>query len=135
MDTDFTRKKAQGSRQDAQEEVAADQICGALPKGFNPKTYVTRPWKITSYIHDGYRIDLGGRTLEVLATPGHTATLHGRHLLSRDHLALPPRDRLRRLRRLDPSPGRARPANQDGPRRTQHPGRVALSAPAFGGRL
>jgi glyoxylase-like metal-dependent hydrolase (beta-lactamase superfamily II) len=72
MDTDFTRKNAQGSRQDAQQEVAADQICGALPKGFNPKTYVTRPWKITSYIHDGDRIDLGGRTLEVLATPGHT---------------------------------------------------------------
>jgi glyoxylase-like metal-dependent hydrolase (beta-lactamase superfamily II) len=72
MDTNFTRKNAEGSRQDAQEEVAADQICGALPKGFNPKTYVTRPWKITSYIHDGDRIDLGGRALEVLATPGHT---------------------------------------------------------------
>jgi glyoxylase-like metal-dependent hydrolase (beta-lactamase superfamily II) len=72
MDTDFTRKNAQGSRQDAQEEVGADQICGTLPKGFDPKTYVTRPWKITAYIHDGDRIDLGGRTLEVLATPGHT---------------------------------------------------------------
>jgi len=72
MDTDFTRKNAQGSRQDAQEEVAAEQICGTLPKGFNPKTYVTRPWKITAYIHDSDRIDLGGRTLEVLATPGHT---------------------------------------------------------------
>jgi glyoxylase-like metal-dependent hydrolase (beta-lactamase superfamily II) len=72
MDTDFTRKNAQGSRQDAQEEIAPDQICGTLPKGFDPKTYVTRPWKITSYIHDGDRIDLGGRTIEVLATPGHT---------------------------------------------------------------
>jgi glyoxylase-like metal-dependent hydrolase (beta-lactamase superfamily II) len=72
MDTDFTRKNAQGSCQDAQDEVASDQICGTLPKGFNPKTYVTRPWKITAYIHDGDRIDLGGRTLEVLATPGHT---------------------------------------------------------------
>jgi glyoxylase-like metal-dependent hydrolase (beta-lactamase superfamily II) len=72
MDTDFTRKNAKGSRQDAQEEIAPDQICGILPKGFDPKTYATRPWKITSYIHDGDRIDLGGRTLEVLATPGHT---------------------------------------------------------------
>ncbi|HYK50546.1 MAG TPA: MBL fold metallo-hydrolase, partial [Terriglobales bacterium] len=72
MDTDFTRQNAKGSRQDAQEEIAPDQICGALPKGFNPKTYATRPWKITSYIHGGDRIDLGGRTLEVLATPGHT---------------------------------------------------------------
>ena len=72
MDTDFTRQNARGSRQDAQAEVAPDQICGNLPKGFDPKSYATRPWKITSYVHDGDRIDLGGRSLEVLATPGHT---------------------------------------------------------------
>jgi glyoxylase-like metal-dependent hydrolase (beta-lactamase superfamily II) len=72
MDTDFTRQNARGSRQDAQAEIAPDQICGSLPKGFDPQTYTTRPWKITSYVHDGDRIDLGGRTLEVLATPGHT---------------------------------------------------------------
>jgi glyoxylase-like metal-dependent hydrolase (beta-lactamase superfamily II) len=72
MDTDFTRKNAEGSRDDAQAEITPDQICGALPKGFDPKSYVTRPWKITRYIHDGERIDLGGRTIEVIATPGHT---------------------------------------------------------------
>lgn len=72
MDTDFTRKNAQGSTQDAQEEIAPDQICGALPHGFNPQTYTTRPWKITRYVHDGDHLDLGGRTIEVLATPGHT---------------------------------------------------------------
>lgn len=43
-----------------------------LPKGFDPKAYATRPWKITAYTHDGDRFDLGGRTLEVIATPGHT---------------------------------------------------------------
>ncbi len=72
MDTDFTRQNARGSREDAQAEVTPDQICGALPKGFDAKAYVTRPWKITSYIHDGEKIDLGGRGLEVIATPGHT---------------------------------------------------------------
>jgi glyoxylase-like metal-dependent hydrolase (beta-lactamase superfamily II) len=72
MDTDFTRKNAQGSRADAQAEITPDQVCGALPKGFEAKSYVTRPWKITSYIHDGEKIDLGGRTIEVIATPGHT---------------------------------------------------------------
>jgi glyoxylase-like metal-dependent hydrolase (beta-lactamase superfamily II) len=72
MDTDFTRKNAQGSREDAQEEITPDQICGALPKGFDSKGYSTRPWKITVYRHDGDRIDLGGRTLEIVATPGHT---------------------------------------------------------------
>jgi glyoxylase-like metal-dependent hydrolase (beta-lactamase superfamily II) len=72
MDTDFTRKNAQGSREDAQAEITPDQICGTLPKGFDPKSYVTRPWKIKAYIHDRERFDLGGRILEVLATPGHT---------------------------------------------------------------
>ena len=72
MDTDFTRKNAMGSQEDAQAEVTPDQICGALPAGFDPKTYATRPWKITSVILDGDRLDLGGRKLEVVATPGHT---------------------------------------------------------------
>lgn len=72
MDTDFTRKNAMGSQEDAQAEITPDQICGALPAGFDPKTYATRPWKITAVILDGDRLDLGGRKLEVVATPGHT---------------------------------------------------------------
>jgi glyoxylase-like metal-dependent hydrolase (beta-lactamase superfamily II) len=72
MDTDFTRKNAMGSREDAQAEVTPDQICGTLPAGFDPKTYATRPWKNTAIIHDGDRLDLGGSNLEVMATPGHT---------------------------------------------------------------
>jgi glyoxylase-like metal-dependent hydrolase (beta-lactamase superfamily II) len=72
MDTDFTRNDAKGSREDAQAEITPDQICGALPKGFDAKTYRTRPWKITAYMHDGDKFDLGGRTIEVIATPGHT---------------------------------------------------------------
>ena len=72
MDTDFTRENARGSREDAQEEVEAGQICGTLPQGFDRNSYATRPWKITAYQHDGDRIDLGGRSIEVIATPGHT---------------------------------------------------------------
>ena len=72
MDTDFTRKNAMGSREDAQAEITPDQICGALPKEFNSTSYATRPWRIAAYTHDGARFDLGGRTLEVIATPGHT---------------------------------------------------------------
>jgi glyoxylase-like metal-dependent hydrolase (beta-lactamase superfamily II) len=72
MDTDFTRTNAKGSREDAQAEITPDQICGSLPQKFDPRTYVTRPWKITAYIHEGERFDLGGRTIEVIATPGHT---------------------------------------------------------------
>jgi len=72
MDTDFTRQNARGSRDDAQAEITPDQICGTLPKGFDAKSYQTHPWKIAKYIHEGGRVDLGGRTIEVIATPGHT---------------------------------------------------------------
>jgi len=72
MDTDFTRTNAKGSHEDAQAEITSDQLCGDLPKGFNPRTYATKPWKLSHFIHDGFKINLGGRTLEVISTPGHT---------------------------------------------------------------
>lgn len=72
MDTEFTRKNAKGSREDAQGELTDDSICGALPKGFDRQSYSTRPWKITKYLHDGERIELGDRVIEIIATPGHT---------------------------------------------------------------
>src|SRR5713226_7629111 len=72
MDTEFTQTNAKGSREDAQAEITPDQICGDLPKGFDPKTYVTKPWKISRTIGDGFKINLGGRKLEVLSVPGHT---------------------------------------------------------------
>ena len=71
MDVDFTRANARGSRDAAQSEVAPGEICGDLPKGFDRKAYVTKPWKIKAYKQDGDRVDLGGRSLEVIAAPGH----------------------------------------------------------------
>jgi len=72
MDTDFTRKNARGSLADAQAEIAPGQICGNLPAGFNPRTYATKPWKIFHFVQDGFTVNLGGRKLEIIATPGHT---------------------------------------------------------------
>ena len=72
MDTDFTRANARGSSKDAQAEIAAGEICGDLPKNFDPKTYRTRPWRIPAFVRDGFKINLGGRTVEIIATPGHT---------------------------------------------------------------
>src|SRR6202035_2805452 len=72
MDTDFTRANAQGSKEDAQAELAPDEICGALPTGFDAKAYRTKPFHITHWLHDGDEIDLDGRTLKVIGTPGHT---------------------------------------------------------------
>jgi glyoxylase-like metal-dependent hydrolase (beta-lactamase superfamily II) len=72
MDTDFTRASARGSKEDAQAELAPDEICGALPAGFDAKAYATKPFHITRWLHDGDMIELGGRTLRVIGTPGHT---------------------------------------------------------------
>ncbi len=72
MDTAFTRESAKGSSADAQAELEPGNLCGALPAGFDAKTYVTKPWKIDRRIHDGSAFELGGRILEVIATPGHT---------------------------------------------------------------
>jgi glyoxylase-like metal-dependent hydrolase (beta-lactamase superfamily II) len=72
MDTAFTRASAKGSRADAQAEIAKDQVCGALPKNFDPAKYATKPWKISLFVHDHFKVNLGGRTVEIIATPGHT---------------------------------------------------------------
>ena len=72
MDTPFSRSNERGSREDAQAEIQPNELCGALPASFDRQSYRTRPWKVSSRVHDGSRLDLGGRTLEIVATPGHT---------------------------------------------------------------
>lgn len=73
LDTAFTRANAKGSRGDAQTELGPGMLCGDLPKGFDPKTYATKPWHISLFVHDGFKVNLGGgHTLEIIATPGHT---------------------------------------------------------------
>ncbi|MGB8542020.1 MAG: MBL fold metallo-hydrolase [Candidatus Acidiferrales bacterium] len=72
MDTDFTRTNAKGSTADAQAELAPGSICGQLPADFDAKSYATRLFHITHVIHDGDTVDLGGRVLEIISTPGHT---------------------------------------------------------------
>lgn len=71
MDTDFTRANARGSKADAQVELAPEEICGGLPAGFDA-AYATKPFRITHWLRDGDKIELGGRTLKVIGTPGHT---------------------------------------------------------------
>ena len=43
-----------------------------LPDVFDPSTYHIPPFEVTRWLIDGDRIELGGRTLEVLHTPGHS---------------------------------------------------------------
>lgn len=72
MDTEFTRTHARGrTNAEVRGEVAASALCRALPAGITEDNYHTPPFEVAAFIDDGHRIDLGGRTLEVLAVPGH----------------------------------------------------------------
>ena len=73
MDTDYTKNNSGGySNELVWEEVSKEALCGALPDDINISTYHTPNFKVKKFIRDGYKIDLGGRILEVLSTPGHT---------------------------------------------------------------
>lgn len=73
MNTKFTRENAKGySDPELKQWVAPDHICGELPSGFNGDAYEIRPFQISRSLRDGDRIDLGGLSLEVIHTPGHT---------------------------------------------------------------
>jgi glyoxylase-like metal-dependent hydrolase (beta-lactamase superfamily II) len=72
-DLPYSRKNMRGETNIySQDALAPERLCGPLPPGVNPKSYSTRAWKSTHSLRDGEYLDLGGRTLEVLFTPGHT---------------------------------------------------------------
>lgn len=87
MGTAFTRERAaQGYfNQVMRAEVSPENLCGALPKGFDADAYHVPPFGTGRTVRDGSVLDLGGRKLEVLAVPGHTpdsiALLDRRHRL------------------------------------------------------
>ena len=73
LDTAYTRLNQQGASHDQLEDVVIpERFCGAPPPGFSPAHYAIPPFKISRFVKDGDVIDLGGRRLEVLLTPGHT---------------------------------------------------------------
>jgi glyoxylase-like metal-dependent hydrolase (beta-lactamase superfamily II) len=77
LDVAFSNASALGEVSDELRDYAShsldeDRVCGALPAGVTSHKYAIPAWPITSRIRDGERLDLGGRTLEVLQTPGHT---------------------------------------------------------------
>jgi len=72
LDTSYTRRSAQGGLDPfARDLLSPERLCGRLPKGVKGPV-PTRAFSITHFVKDGERIDLGGRVLEVVTTPGHT---------------------------------------------------------------
>ena len=70
--TDYTRGRAGGSSPDAVAEFLKDGwVWKPLPTGFVVENYRSRPFTISRFVDEGDIIDLGGRKLEILSTPGH----------------------------------------------------------------
>jgi glyoxylase-like metal-dependent hydrolase (beta-lactamase superfamily II) len=72
LDTDYTRRNAKGSTTEAVAEfIQEGWVWKPFPDGFSAQDFRSRPFGISRFVTNGERIDLGGRVLEVLATPGH----------------------------------------------------------------
>jgi glyoxylase-like metal-dependent hydrolase (beta-lactamase superfamily II) len=87
-----TREMIERSRQmraidaDGFNMLNPEQIARPFPPDFDPESYAVAPSEATETLADGQVIDLGGRTLEVIHTPGHSPD--GVCLLARDERML-----------------------------------------------
>jgi glyoxylase-like metal-dependent hydrolase (beta-lactamase superfamily II) len=87
LDNAYTKQNASGSSPaDIAEFIGPGWVWKAFPAGFDPSTWRSRPYQLSQLVEDGDRIDLGGRVLEVLETPGHAPD--ALCLLDRDHRLL-----------------------------------------------
>lgn len=73
VDSAYTRGNTQGATPaQLADAVVPERFCGGMPAGFKPQAYRIPPFRISHFVKDGEVVDLGGRRLEVLFTPGHT---------------------------------------------------------------
>ena len=71
-DTSYTRGRAAGSDTDAVAGFLREGwVWKDLPSNFDAASYRSRPFEITRIVDEGDVIDLGGRELEIINTPGH----------------------------------------------------------------
>lgn len=71
-DHPYTRSRMQGlDHEMVKEAVAPGWIWKPLPVGFEPENFANPGYEIDEFVTEGSIIDLGGRQLEVLLTPGH----------------------------------------------------------------
>ncbi len=72
LDTDYTRQRALGNPPESVAGFLRDGwVWKPLPEGFSKDEYQSRAFAIDRIVGEGDRIDVGGRVLEILHTPGH----------------------------------------------------------------
>ncbi len=71
-DNSYTHTSMKGLTHDqVAEYVSPGWVWKPLPPGLDPASFESRPYQIDEFVTEGSVIDLGGRTLTVLLTPGH----------------------------------------------------------------
>lgn len=71
--TDYGVASAAGKPNAAvRDEASAGALCQPLPPGVTAENHVIRPFSVVRWLADGYRLDIGGREIELLAVPGHS---------------------------------------------------------------
>jgi len=69
---DYTKKRSQGSPPAAVADfVQEGWVWKDLPPGFAKENYQSHAFEISKIVREGDKIDVGGRVLEILFTPGH----------------------------------------------------------------
>lgn len=72
MDTEYTRQRALGSPPDAVAGFLREGwVWKPFPEGFSRSDYQSHAFTIDRIVREGDQIDIGGRVLEILHTPGH----------------------------------------------------------------
>jgi glyoxylase-like metal-dependent hydrolase (beta-lactamase superfamily II) len=85
-------RAAKGYGRDKMGEIIAEgNVIRDFPVDFDPGDYHAAPFTVTRWLRDGDVVDLGGRGLEVVHTPGHSSNHiclldgEGRYLWTGDH--------------------------------------------------
>ena len=69
---DYTQQRSMGSPPDAVAGFLREGwVWKPFPDGFDPADYQSHAFDIDQFVSEGDQIDIGGRVLEILFTPGH----------------------------------------------------------------
>ena len=71
-DLEYTKRRALGSPPEAVADFLQEGwVWKPFPEGFSKPDYQSRAFSISKIVGEGDKIDIGGRVLEILHTPGH----------------------------------------------------------------